>query len=336
MNILTINARLSSVKLKVFKYYNKNKINLLVSANIRLEKPMTLTISNGSSDLSEEIKLNGDNSHIQAIEKLFQNPMFSRYTIDCTISKIAFSGDEYTNIILLHINTLNNLSKYNDLLPSIQPYNILVAKYFLSNFSKIKHYACFDNGFHNTIPEINKSVIGKPHGIHGLSSEYLANKLPHLVDSELVKSNWIIVHLGTTGSICGIRKGRSFVTEMIPEAHGVLLSIADGVEISNTVYQDSAFILESYALSVARGVSMVATCLGGVEGIIFTGNISEKSPLIRKLILDNLTWIGCVIDKKANNNNKSKISAKDSKIIVLLAPTNEGVTMVNQLIEHKL
>ena len=123
---------------------------------------------------------------------------------------------------------------------------------------------------------------------------------------------------------------------MSPEAHGVLLSIADGVEISNTVYQDSAFILESYALSVARGVSMVATCLGGVEGIIFTGNISEKSPLIRKLILDNLTWIGCVIDKKANNNNKSKISAKDSKIIVLLAPTNEGVTMVNQLIEHKL
>lgn len=48
------------------------------------------------------------------------------------------------------------------------------------------------------------------------------------------------------------------------------------------------------------------------------------------------TWIGCIINKKANNNQKLKISDKDSKIKVFLVPANEGYTMLNKLIEHKL
>ncbi len=337
MNILTINARLSSIKLKIFRYHNKNKINLLVSAHIHLDKAPSLTISTESNQDTEKIELNGDNQHLNAIDKIFQNPKFNRYTIDCTINKIAYGGEDYVNIILLHIKTLNSLSKHNDLLPNIQPYNILVAKYFLTHFPKMKHYATFDNGFHHTIPKINQALTLsglKGYGVHGLSSEYIADKLSSLVDDKLARANWVIVHLGVTSSICGIKKGKSFVTESIKESNRVLVSIADGVEIPEKEYD--GLVIESYALSVARSISLATTSLGGINGIVFTGNISQNSPQIRKLILDKLSWLGAIINKKANNNQKLKISDKDSKITVLLVSTNEGYAMVNQFVEDKL
>ena len=337
MNILTINARLSSIKLKIFRFHNKNKINLLVSAHICLSKEPLVTISTDSNHVTEKIELNGDNKHLKAIDKIFQNPKFNRYTIDCTINKIAYGGEDYLNIILLHIKTLNTLSKYNDLLPNIQPYNIMLAKYFLTNFAKMKHYASFDNGFHHTIPKINQTLTLnglKSYGVHGLSSEYIANKLSSLVDNKLARANWIIVHLGVTSSICGIKKGKSFVTESIPESSELLVSIADGLKVSEKEY-DGLFI-KSYALSVARSISMVATSLCGINGIVFTGNISQNSPQIRKLILEHILWLGVVINNKANNNQKLKISDKSSKITVLLVSTNEGYAMVNQFVEDKL
>ena len=339
MNILTINARLSSIKFKIFRYHNKHKVNLLVSAHIRLTDKPFLTISTESSEYSEELQLKGDNKHFNAIDQIFQNPKISRYTIDCTVSKIAYGGEDYVDIILLHPKTLANLSKYNDLLPDIQSYNISVAEYFLKHFSKIKHYACFDNGFHQTIPAINRRLQKNDalsYGVHGLSSAYLAKNLGRYVDNKLVKGDWVIAHLGSTGSICGIKKGKSWVADSIKGADGILASIADGVEISKKQYEESRAVVESYALSVAIGISMAATSLNGIDGIILTGNISENSPQIRKLILDNLTWMGCIINKKANNNKKLKISDKNSEITVLLVSTNEGYTLVNQLIEHKL
>ncbi len=337
MNILTINARLSSIKLKIFRFHNKNKINLLVSAHILLSKTPSLTISTESSQETEKIELNGDNQHLKAIDTIFQNPKFNRYTIDCTINKIAYGGEDYVNIILLHSKTLNNLSEYNDLLPNIQPYNILVAKYFLTHFPKMKHYATFDNGFHHTIPKINQTLAlngSKSYGVHGLSSEYIANKLSSLVDDKLARANWVIVHLGVTSSICGIKKGKSFVTESTLDAADSLISIANGVEIPEKEYE--GVIIKSYALSVARSISLATTSLGGINGIVFTGNISQNSTQIRKLILDNLVWLGAVVNKKANNNQKLKISDKDSKITILLVSTNEGYAMVNQFVEDKL
>jgi acetate kinase len=341
MNILTINARLSSIKFKIFRYHNKNKTSLIVSAYLRIDKPHTLTIKSLGAEYTESIDLDVDNLYISAINIILQNIKFNQYAIDCTISKIAHGGEEYTDIILLHSKTLDVLSKYNNLFPQIQPYNILVAQYFLDMFPKIKHYACFDNSFHHTVPKINRILPDNPdgikgYGVHGLSAAYLTQRLNFLVDSKLAKGYWVLVHLGITSSICGIKKSKSLVTHSIAAPSGIFLSIADGVDIHEEAYKESKFLFETYALSVASKISMTATHLGGVDGIVFTGNISENSPEIRKLILDRLQWLGAIINKKANNNNKLKISDKDSDITVLLVPTNEGVTMVNQLIEHKL
>ena len=157
-------------------------------------------------------------------------------------------------------------------------------------------------------------------------------KLKFFVSSNL-GSKTIIDILERTAIIL-IKKGKSFVTEAIKESTGVLVSIADGVDIPEREYE--GLVIESYALSVARSISMVATSLGGLNGMVFTGNISQNSPQIRKLILDNLSWLGVVINKKSNNNQKLKISDKDSQITVLLVSTNEGYAMVNQFVEDKL
>jgi acetate kinase len=87
-----------------------------------------------------------------------------------------------------------------------------------SVFSSAEHFACFDDAFHQTIPEV-ASHFPLPqrffdagirrYGFHGLSYESLAHhfgtKLP---------ARAIFAHLGSGASLCAVREGRSVDTTM--------------------------------------------------------------------------------------------------------------------------
>ena len=107
-------------------------------------------------------------------------------------------------------------------------------------------------------------------------------------------------------------------------------------DLSTNPDSQAVFAVEFYALQVASHITKLATLLGGMQGIIFTGGIGENNPRVRALVLDRLEWLGVSLNKKANNRNKLKISKKECQIKVLVVPTNEEMAMVNSLLEHKL
>ena len=66
--------------------------------------------------------------------------------------------------------------------------------------------------------------------------------------------------------------------------------------------------------------------MGGVDILVFTGGIGENSPDDREKICENLEFFGLEFDKKANEGSRGKevvISKKDSRITVVVVPTNE-------------
>ena len=63
--------------------------------------------------------------------------------------------------------------------------------------------------------------------------------------------------------------------------------------------------------------------LKGCDALVFTAGIGENAAIIRKKICERLDWLGIKIDDKANKNNATIISEKDSNIIVSVIPTNE-------------
>jgi acetate kinase len=87
-----------------------------------------------------------------------------------------------------------------------------------SIFSSAIHYACFDNTFHRTIPEVAAHLpipqkyfdAGvRRYGFHGLSYESLV----HHFGAQLPERA-IFAHLGNGASLCAVRNGKSIDTTM--------------------------------------------------------------------------------------------------------------------------
>ena len=75
--------------------------------------------------------------------------------------------------------------------------------------------------------------------------------------------------------------------------------------------------------------------LNGIDGIVFTAGIGENSPLTREKMCEGLDNLGIKIDKALNEPRSSKerfISAADSKIKVMVIPTNEELMIARESI----
>src|SRR5260370_38813242 len=68
---------------------------------------------------------------------------------------------------------------------------------------------------------------------------------------------------------------------------------------------------------------MVAAAMCGVDAVGFTGGIGENSPTNRARIAETLAWLGVVFDPAANAVGKSLISRPESRVAVLVVPTDE-------------
>lgn len=83
--------------------------------------------------------------------------------------------------------------------------------------------------------------------------------------------------------------------------------------------------LAVYAYSVARGVGSLMPAAGGLDVLAFTAGIGENSPRMRQRICTFLSWLGIVLDEDRNMDGEKEriISAKESKVNVLVVPTDE-------------
>jgi acetate kinase len=85
----------------------------------------------------------------------------------------------------------------------------------------------------------------------------------------------------------------------------------------------AAAAIELFVYRAARELGSLAAALGGLDGLVFTGGIGERSPEIRSRICAQARWLGAELDEVANANGAEKISAATSDIEILAIPANE-------------
>ena len=92
--------------------------------------------------------------------------------------------------------------------------------------------------------------------------------------------------------------------------------------------------LEMLAYRVALYLGGYNTIIGGADAIIMTGGIGENSTEVRERILKRLGALGIKVDKKANAKRGETIviSTKDSKIPVVVIPTNEELMIARDTV----
>ena len=104
-----------------------------------------------------------------------------------------------------------------------------------------------------------------------------------------------------------------------------------GAEQGNTRCQ---LALDMFAYQTKKFVGSYAAAMGGLDCIVFTAGIGENTPIIRAGVCEGLEFLGVKLDKKANEGKNTgairEISAKGSKVKVLVIPTNEELVIARE------
>ena len=89
--------------------------------------------------------------------------------------------------------------------------------------------------------------------------------------------------------------------------------------------QRAALAVDLFNYGVKKLIGSYAAAMGGVDAIIFTAGVGENSADQRMEIAGGLEFMGVKMDAEANHvrGKETVISAADSKVKVLLIPTNE-------------
>ena len=89
--------------------------------------------------------------------------------------------------------------------------------------------------------------------------------------------------------------------------------------------QRAQLALDVFHYSVKKYIGSYAAAMGGVDAIIFTAGVGENGPDTRAEAVSGLEFMGVKLDPEKNNTRGKEvdIAADDSKVRILVIPTNE-------------
>ncbi len=88
--------------------------------------------------------------------------------------------------------------------------------------------------------------------------------------------------------------------------------------------------LEMYYYRIKKYIGSYAAAMGGVDIIIFTGGVGENDSATRMITTMGLEFMGVKFDESKNKGLRGKeavISADDSKVTIMVVPTNEELVI---------
>ena len=102
---------------------------------------------------------------------------------------------------------------------------------------------------------------------------------------------------------------------------------ADGNEIAELA-------LDVFAYRVAKYVGSYTAAMNGVDNIVFTAGIGENSAIVRTMVCKYLGYLGIEIDEELNGKRGQEIiiSTPESKVKVLVVPTNEELAIARETV----
>lgn len=93
--------------------------------------------------------------------------------------------------------------------------------------------------------------------------------------------------------------------------------------------------IEAYCYKVAKYIGSYAAAMNGIDAIVFTAGLGENNPIVRKEICSYFEFLGVEIDDTQNSKRGEDviISTDDSKVKVLVIPTNEELKIAKETLE---
>jgi acetate kinase len=145
-----------------------------------------------------------------------------RFDLVAVGHRVVHGGPDYDRPVLMDEKVLAHLERYVSLAPLHQPNNLAPIRELRAFRPDLPQVACFDTAFHRThsivadhfaIPERFYAEGVRRYGFHGLSYEYVAERLRQ-VAPDIANGRVIVAHLGSGASMCALAGGRSVESTM--------------------------------------------------------------------------------------------------------------------------
>jgi acetate kinase len=219
--ILVINAGSSSLKFQVFATGPSGDLDCLVKGQMDGigTRPRLRAVGADKSELIDQTF---------PVEKVPDLPAATQETGDwlrrtqkvnlvAVGHRVVHGGPDYSQPLRVTADVIARLERYVSLAPLHQPNNLAPIRTLFARRPNLPQVACFDTAFHRehgaladhfALPEKFYDEGIRRYGFHGLSYEYIAQRLRQ-VAPEIAKGRVIVAHLGSGASMCAMLDGRS-------------------------------------------------------------------------------------------------------------------------------
>lgn len=93
----------------------------------------------------------------------------------------------------------------------------------------------------------------------------------------------------------------------------------------------AALALDMFSQSVKRLIGAYSAEMDGVDCIVFTAGVGENDAATRDLVMQNMDYLGVDFDFELNGTaprgKEVVLSKPDSKVVVMVLPTNEELAI---------
>jgi acetate kinase len=98
----------------------------------------------------------------------------------------------------------------------------------------------------------------------------------------------------------------------------------------------AALAFSVYNYRIKKYVGAYAAAMGGCDILVFTGGVGENQWDTRRIVCENMEYMGMKLDFKKNEGMRGEemvISTPDSKVTVMVVPTDEELTIASDTLD---
>lgn len=175
-----------------------------------------LTVNAGSSSL--RLRVIDDDDAVVASFNALPDTLPG---VDAVVHRVVHGGADLSGAVVIDDSIEERLRALTELAPLHQPKSLAALDAVRGQLPDVPHIACFDTGFHTTIPpaaatyalpaEWNQRYRLRRYGFHGLSHSWASRRAAQLVPGG---RRVVVCHLGAGASLCAVRDGQSVDTTM--------------------------------------------------------------------------------------------------------------------------
>lgn len=383
MNICVLNSGSSSVKFQLIQMPSEKVLFKGLLEGIS-QSQSTLSMDYADQHVQNVLPIKNHAEALKAAFQLMKSHGFSSQNVQAAAHRVVHGGEKYSSPTLITAQAESDIQALCELAPLHNPANlagIFACKQLLPG---IPNYAVFDTAFHQTLPpeaylyglpyELYEKYRIRKYGFHGISHKYVSQEAMKTLKENIKDFKIISCHLGSGGSVCAIKEGKSIETSMgftpleglmmgtragsfDPEIILYLLRKGFSIEqiediihrksglrgISQTSYdvrdlredelsgkQQSELAFKMFVHRVKRFIGSYTAVLEGLDVLIFTGGVGEKAYYLRRRICESLDYLGLKLEARKNRSNETIISSPESKVMVMVIPTNEELQIARE------